>query len=86
MTFYLYPGEFLFETNEIIARIVFFLDLCNPPTLEVQTLGYPSTYNAVHNATEPKLYFKDVLYNKCKKVEIVGHRIHQPCILIIWLT
>ena len=59
MTCYLYPCGLLFGTNIIIARIVFYLTLCNPPTPVVATLDLPTTYTVFHNKTYPNIYVKD---------------------------
>ena len=51
MTCYLYTRGLLFGTNIIIASILFYLNLCNPPTPEVPNLDFLTKYNLLHDTT-----------------------------------
>ena len=46
---YLYPYGFLFGTNIIIARIIFYLNLWDTTTTVVTDIGFPTTYNVIPN-------------------------------------
>ena len=51
MTCSLCPCAFLFVNNIIVAKIISDFTLYNPPTPVVPDLNFPTTYNALHNAT-----------------------------------
>ena len=68
MTHYMYHGGFLFGKNIIIAKMMVLLDFIKSITLEVPTIGSPTTYNASHDPTRPEFHSKDKLCHKCKKV------------------
>ena len=48
MTFYLYPGGFLFLNNIITTKILVYHNLCIDTTPEVPNIVTPTTYNARH--------------------------------------
>ena len=67
MACYLYPCGFLFGTNIIISRNIFYLVLCNPPTPVVPNIDSTTTYNVLPDTSEPNFYLKDELCLECKK-------------------
>ena len=75
-----------FGTNIVIYRIIFYLTLCDPRIPVVQGIDFSTTYNVLHDITQPNFYVKDELCRECKQVEIVEHGLHSSCILRICLA
>ena len=53
MKFPFYPCGFLFVTNKITSRILVLFEFMQPPIPEIPNIDFPTTYNSLHNATEP---------------------------------
>ena len=65
----LYPFGFFFGTNIIIYRILVYFTLCNPTTVLVTNLDLPTTYNVLHDKTQPNVSVNDKMCCECNKLK-----------------
>ena len=83
---FLYPVGLLFRSNIIIASVLVFLDCIKSPHSLNSNYWFHHHILCTSGQNLTNFYVKDFLYQKCKKAEIVGHKLHQSYLLRIWWT